>query len=108
MLAIVIAAAGALNMPCAELKNIELERATITSAVDVAAGLVKPPNAPATPQAPAGPRPLPRPAPRRPPPPADPAALPRHARAEADAGFEHQCRAVAAHRELERQVPRRR
>ena len=29
-------------MPCAELKNIELERATITSAVDVAAGLFKP------------------------------------------------------------------
>ena len=37
MLAIVVAAAaGTLNMPCIELKNIELERATITSAVDVA------------------------------------------------------------------------
>ena len=32
-------------MPCAELKNIELERATITSAVDVAAGLFKPAGA---------------------------------------------------------------
>ena len=42
---IVFAAAGTLNMPCAELKNIELERATITSAVDVAAGLFKPTGA---------------------------------------------------------------
>ena len=42
---IVFAASGALNMPCAELKNIELERATITSAVDVAAGLFKPAGA---------------------------------------------------------------
>ena len=33
MLAIVIAASGALNLPCTELKNIELERATITSSV---------------------------------------------------------------------------
>src|SRR5688572_17943529 len=49
MLAIVVfAASGALNMPCAELKKIELERATITSAVDVAAGLFKPATAPAT------------------------------------------------------------
>src|SRR5688572_25544504 len=45
MLAIVVfAASGALNMPCGELKNLELERATITSAVDVAAGLFKPPT----------------------------------------------------------------
>ena len=41
----VLAASGTLNMPCAELKNIELERATITSAVDVAAGLFKPAGA---------------------------------------------------------------
>ena len=39
---IVFAASGALNMPCVELKNMELERATITGAVDVAAGLFKP------------------------------------------------------------------
>src|SRR5262245_48479755 len=45
MLAIVVAAAaGTLNMPCIELKNNELEPATITSAVDVAAGLFKPAN----------------------------------------------------------------
>lgn len=49
MLATFIAAAGVLNMPCAELAGVELERATITSAVDVAAGLFKPANAPATP-----------------------------------------------------------
>jgi feruloyl esterase len=62
MLAIVIAASGALNMPCAELKNIELERATITSAVDVAAGLFKPANAPANPpQQQSGPPPQPIP-----------------------------------------------
>ena len=61
MLAIVIAASGALNMPCAELKNIELERATITSAVDVAAGLFKPANAPANPTAQSGPPPQPIP-----------------------------------------------
>ena len=62
MLAIVIAASGALNMPCAELKNIELERATITSAVDVAAGLFKPANAPANPPAQSGPpsKPIPQ------------------------------------------------
>jgi len=42
MLATLIAAAGALNMPCTELTHIALERATITSAVDVAAGLFKP------------------------------------------------------------------
>jgi feruloyl esterase len=52
MLAMIFAAAGVLNMPCADLKNIELERATITSAVDVAAGLFKPAttNAAAEPQ----------------------------------------------------------
>ena len=48
-------------MPCAELKNIELERATITSAVDVAAGLFKPANAPANPPAQSGPPPQPIP-----------------------------------------------
>jgi len=61
MLAIIFAASGALNMPCAELKNIELERATITSAVDVAAGLFKPANAPANPPAQSGPPPQPIP-----------------------------------------------
>jgi len=61
MLAILLAASGALNMPCAELKNIELERATITSAVDVAAGLFKPANAPANPPAQSGPPPQPIP-----------------------------------------------
>jgi tannase/feruloyl esterase len=61
MLALIFAASGALNMPCAELKNIELERATITSAVDVAAGLFKPANAPATPPAQSGPPPQPIP-----------------------------------------------
>jgi len=45
MLATIIAAAGALNMPCTELANLEIERGTITSAVDVAAGLFKPANA---------------------------------------------------------------
>jgi feruloyl esterase len=49
MLATIFAAAGALNMPCVELTNIELERATITSAVDVAAGLFKPAGATAGP-----------------------------------------------------------
>lgn len=47
MLATFIAAAGVLNMPCVELAGISLERATITSALDVAAGLFKPANAPA-------------------------------------------------------------
>jgi len=55
MLATIIAAAGVLNMPCTELANIELERATITSAVDVAAGLFKPAGANAN----AGPPPQP-------------------------------------------------
>ena len=48
-------------MPCAELKNLELERATITSAVDVAAGLFKPANARANPPAQSGPPPQPIP-----------------------------------------------
>ena len=48
-------------MPCVELKSIELERATITSAVDVAAGLFKPANAPATPPPQSGPPPQPIP-----------------------------------------------
>ena len=61
MLAIVLAASGALNMPCVELKSIELERATITSAVDVAAGLFKPPNAESRPQPQSGPPPRPIP-----------------------------------------------
>src|SRR5687768_859432 len=63
MLAIVLAATGALNMPCVELKNMELERATITGAVDVAAGLFKPANAPAdaTPPQRSGPPPQPIP-----------------------------------------------
>lgn len=65
MLSIMIAAAGTLNMPCTELENIELERATITSAVDVAAGLFKPanpnPNAGPPPQAGAPPpQPIPQ------------------------------------------------
>jgi len=55
MLATIIAAAGALNMPCAEIANLEIERGTITSAVDVAAGLFKPANANAN----AGPPPQP-------------------------------------------------
>jgi feruloyl esterase len=46
MLATVIAAAGALNLPCTALAGIPLERATITSAVDVGAGLFKPLDAP--------------------------------------------------------------
>jgi len=60
---IAFAASGALNMPCAELKNMNLERATITSAVDVAAGLFKPPTAPAaaTPPQRSGPPPQPIP-----------------------------------------------
>jgi feruloyl esterase len=45
MLAMVIAAAGVLNLPCAELERVSLERATITSAVEVTAGLFKPANA---------------------------------------------------------------
>jgi feruloyl esterase len=60
MLAMVVfAASGALNMPCGELENLQLERATITSAVDVGAGLFKPPNAPtaATPPQRSGPPP---------------------------------------------------
>lgn len=61
MLAIVIAASGALNMPCVELKNIELEHATITSAVDVAAGLFKPAGAESRPQPQSGPPPQPIP-----------------------------------------------
>ena len=58
---IVFAAAGTLNMPCAELKNIELERATITSAVDVAAGLFKPAGAADGPPQQSGPPPQPIP-----------------------------------------------
>ena len=58
---IVFAASGALNMPCAELKNIELERATITSAVDVAAGLFKPAGAADGPPQQSGPPPQPIP-----------------------------------------------
>jgi feruloyl esterase len=61
MLAIVVAAAGALNMPCTELENIELERATVTSAVDVAAGLFKPAGVEARPQPQSGPPPRPIP-----------------------------------------------
>lgn len=61
MLAIVVAAAGTLNIPCAELQNIELERATITSAVDVAAGLFKPAGVEARPQPQSGPPPQPIP-----------------------------------------------
>ena len=57
MLAIVVAASGALNMTCAELANVELERATITSAVDVAAGLFKPANVEARPTERSGPPP---------------------------------------------------
>jgi feruloyl esterase len=59
----VFAATGALNMPCVELKNMKLERATITSAVDVAAGLFKPAAAPAaaTPPQRSGPPPQPIP-----------------------------------------------
>jgi len=57
----VFAAAGTLNMPCAELKNIELERATITSAVDVAAGLFKPAGAADGPPQQSGPPPQPIP-----------------------------------------------
>ena len=59
----VFAASGALNMPCAELKNMNLERATITSAVDVSAGLFKPATAPAaaTPPQRSGPPPQPIP-----------------------------------------------
>jgi feruloyl esterase len=45
MLATFIAAVGALNMPCVELAGISLERAKVTSAVDVAAGLFKPAGA---------------------------------------------------------------
>jgi feruloyl esterase len=55
MLATIIAAAGALNMPCGEIANLEIERGTITSAVDVAAGLFKPANTNAN----AGPPPQP-------------------------------------------------
>ena len=58
---IVFAASGTLNMPCAELKNIELERATITSAVDVAAGLFKPAGAADGPPQQSGPPPQPIP-----------------------------------------------
>jgi feruloyl esterase len=61
MLAIVIAASGALNMPCTELMNLELERATITSAVDVAAGLFKPAGAETRPQQQSAPPPQPIP-----------------------------------------------
>jgi feruloyl esterase len=57
MLAVVVAASGALNMSCAELMEVELERATITSAVDVAAGLFKPAGAEARPQRESGPPP---------------------------------------------------
>ena len=58
---IVFAASGALNMPCAELKNIELERAMITSAVDVGAGLFKPAGAADGPPQQSGPPPQPIP-----------------------------------------------
>lgn len=61
MLAIVVAASGALNMTCAELASVELERATITSAVDVAAGLFKPANVEGRPQQRSGPPPQPIP-----------------------------------------------
>jgi feruloyl esterase len=57
MFALVLAASGALNMPCTELANVKLERATITSAVDVAAGLFKPANVEARPQPQSGPPP---------------------------------------------------
>jgi feruloyl esterase len=57
----VVAASGALNMPCAELKTIELERARITGAVDVAAGLFKPAGAPDAPRQQSGPPPQPIP-----------------------------------------------
>lgn len=47
MLATFIAAAvTAINMPCAELAGIALERAQVTSAVEVGAGLFKPAGAP--------------------------------------------------------------
>ena len=61
MLAIVVAASGALNMACAELESFSLERATITSAVDVAAGLFKPADAEARPAQRSGPPPQPIP-----------------------------------------------
>jgi feruloyl esterase len=61
MLAIVVAASGALNMTCAELTSLPLERATITSAVDVAAGLTKPANVEARPEQRSGPPPQPIP-----------------------------------------------
>ncbi len=61
MLAIVVAASGALNMTCAELTSLELERAKITSAVDVAAGLFKPDDAESRPTQRSGPPPEPIP-----------------------------------------------
>jgi feruloyl esterase len=61
MLATIIAAAGVLNMPCVELANIHLERATVTSAVDVAAGLFKPADAAARPEQRSAPPPQPIP-----------------------------------------------
>jgi feruloyl esterase len=42
MLATIFAASGLLAMPCEQLATVALERATITSATDVAAGLFKP------------------------------------------------------------------
>src|SRR5687768_17868039 len=54
-------ASGALNTPCAGLKNIQLKRATITSAVDVAAGLFKPAGAPSGQAQQSGPPPQPIP-----------------------------------------------
>ena len=86
-----------LNMPCAELKSLELERATDHECRRRRRGAVQARGAPAAPPPQSGPPPQPI-----------PAALPRDAGAEADAGLEHQRRAVAADRELERQVPRRR
>lgn len=57
MLALVVAASGALNMPCTELANVELERARVTSAVEVAAGLFKPAGVEPRPQPQSGPPP---------------------------------------------------
>jgi len=42
MLATIFAASGLLAMPCEQLTTVALERATITSATDMAAGLFKP------------------------------------------------------------------
>jgi feruloyl esterase len=61
MLALVVAASGALNMPCTELVKVELERGSVTSAVDVAAGLFKPAGVESRPQPQSGPPPRPIP-----------------------------------------------